>query len=519
MSQAAVLNAFRFVLLALLGSALLYPQSATKIEPDALLPDSAATQTGTAQASGQDAAGKLIAAALGPSPIAENLRKLTDEVGGRMSGSPAMRRAVAWAVEAFGQAGVDEVHTEKFTMPASWAEGETRLDVLAPVRFQAAAISLGWSPPTPAAGIEATLVDVGQGNAQDFARARPARGSILLIHSAVLRTWVDLFGEYARAPAIIDRAVQADAAAILWTSTREHKLLYRHQNALLGELDRLPQALVAREDAERLARLAAAGRVRVRLVLPNRVGGAMEEENVVAEIRGRQKPEEVVILGAHLDSWDLGTGALDNGCNAVLVVDAARAIRAAGLRPRRTLRFILWSGEEQGMLGSWAYVRAHRAELDRVVAYVNFDEGIGRVTGYSLGGRKDIEAAVRELLRPTESWGSNRHTADAFVGTDNLDFLLEGIPTLVATQEEANYITNYHASSDTFDKVDIRELQLHVALAAVTVYGIAERSDRLGKRQSRAEIEALLRETGLDEQMKLFGLWPLWRDGRRGRQP
>lgn len=154
-----------------------------------------------------------------------------------------------------------------------------------------------------------------------------------------------------------------------------------------------------------------------------------------------------------------------------------------------------------------------------MVAYVNYDAGIGRVTGYSLGGRKDIEAAVGEILKPVESWGSNAHTTDAFVGTDNLDFLLEGVPTLVANQEEANYIVNYHASSDTFDKVDIRELKLHTALAAVTVFAIAERPERIGRRQSRAEVEALMKETGLDQQLQSTGLWPLWQQGARGRQP
>jgi Zn-dependent M28 family amino/carboxypeptidase len=180
---------------------------------------------------------------------------------------------------------------------------------------------------------------------------------------------------------------------------------------------------------------------------------------------------------------------------------------------------VLFSGEEQGTLGSWAYVRAHRGELDRAIAVVIFDEGIGRVTGYSLGGRRDIEGTVREVLKPIESWSANAHTADAFFGTDNLDFLLEGVPTLVANQEEANYLPNYHASSDTLDKVDIRELKLHTALAAVTVFGVAERPERLGKRQSRAEIEALMKETGLDKQLETLGLWPQWAQGQRGHQP
>jgi len=406
-------------------------------------------------------------------------------------------------------------------MPATWAEGETRLEVLTPMPLPVHLVAEGWSPATPPGGIEADLVDAGGGGADEFAAAGArTKGAILLVHSDVSVTWADLFNEYMRAPAIIDRAVKSGAAAILWMSARERMLLYRHTNALTGELDKIPQAVVAREDALRLARFAYGGqRVRLRFSMPNKIGGPLEQENVVGEIRGREKPDEVVILGAHLDSWELGTGALDNGCNAALVIEAARAIAASGLRPRRTIRFILFSGEEQGTLGSWAYVKSHAAELDKTRGVIVFDSGIGRVTGYSLGGRKDLEAGVREALQPLESWGANNHTTDASFGTDNFDFLLEGVPTLVANQEEANYLPNYHAQSDTFDKVDIRELKLHTALAAVTAWGIADRAEPLGTRLSRPEIEALLKDTGVDKQMQILGYWKSWLDGTRGRKP
>lgn len=171
------------------------------------------------------------------------------------------------------------------------------------------------------------------------------------------------------------------------------------------------------------------------------------------------------------------------------------------------------------MLGSWAYVRAHRTELDLARAVIVFDSGIGRVPGYMLNGRPEIEAGVREALKPLESWGVTQHVLDAPLGTDNFDFLVEGVPTLVANQEEANYLPNYHATSDTFDKVDVLQLKINTAIAAVTAFGIAERVSPLGPRQSRAEIEALLKATGLDQQMKSAGLWPLWQSGERGRLP
>jgi carboxypeptidase Q len=467
------------------------------------------------------AAAKILPIVMGPSPMEENLRRLTDEIGGRVTGSPEMAKAIVWAVTAFRAEGV-EVHTEKYTLPVTWSEGETRLELQGPVNFSVRRRAEGWSPATPQSGIEASLVDVGYGTEDDFARAGSAiRGAILLVHSDIGSTWADLFNEYLRPPGIIRQALKGGASAILWMGARERLLLYRHTNSLTGAIDKIPQAIVAREDAMRLARTAAAypDKLRARLTMPNKIGGPIEQENVIGEIRGYEKPDESVILGAHLDSWELGTGALDNGCNTAMVIEAARAIKATGLLPRRTIRFVLFSGEEQGTIGSYAYVKAHRAELDKIRAMITFDAGIGRVTGYSLGGRRDIEAGVREVLKPLESWGANNHTYDASFGTDNFDFLLEGVPTLVANQEEANYLPNYHAASDTLDKVDIRELKLHTALAALTAWGIADRTEPLGKRLSRGELDLLVKETALDQQLKALGYWDAWQSSARGRKP
>jgi carboxypeptidase Q len=467
------------------------------------------------------AAAKILPLVMGPSPMEENLRRLTDEVGGRVTGSPEMAKAVEWAVGALRASGID-VHTEKYTLPVTWSEGDTRLDLLGPVTFPVRLKSSGWSPATPPGGIDASLIDVGYGTEDDFGRAGASiKGAILLAHSDIGSTWADLFNEYLRPPDIIKRAIAGGASAILWMGARERLLLYRHTNTLDGKIDKIPQAVVAREDAMRLARTIAAypGKLRVHFSMPNKIGGPIDQENVIGEIHGYEKPDESVILGAHLDSWELGTGALDDGCNAAMVIEAARAIKATGLLPKRTIRFILFSGEEQGTVGSYEYVKAHRAELDKIRAVIAYDAGIGRVTGYSLGGRRDIEPGVREVLKPLESWAANNHTYDASFGTDNFDFLLEGVPTLVANQEEANYLPNYHAASDTFDKVDMRELKLHAALAALTAWGIADRTEPLGKRLSRAELDVLVKDTGLDQQLKALGYWDAWQSGARGRKP
>src|SRR6266481_874525 len=381
-------------------------------KPNPLIPGQAQGKVGCSTAdvsSCAEVTAKLLPIVMGPSPMEENLRRLTDEIGGRVTGSPEMAKAVEWGVAAFRAAGVD-VHTEKYILPVTWREGETKLLADDPSEIASGpetdagirlvpvhAASVGWSPSLTRENA-VRLVDVGYGSEEEFKRAGVIKGRILLVHSDISSTWADLFNEYLRPPDIIKRAVAGGARAILWMSARERLLLYRHTNSLSGEIDKIPQAVVAREDAMRLARLVAVypDRTLVLLQMPNKIGGPVEQENVIGEIRGYEKPEEIVILGAHLDSWELGTGALDNGCNAALVIEAARAIKATGLLPRRTIRFVLFSGEEQGTIGSFEYVKAHRAELDKIRAMITFDSGIGRVTGYSLGGRLDIEAGVRE---------------------------------------------------------------------------------------------------------------------------
>jgi carboxypeptidase Q len=463
----------------------------------------------------------MVQSALGPSPLEENLRYLTDTIGGRVTGSPEADRAADWAVEAFRHAGVDEVHTEEFTVSVGWSEGHTHAEVLSPGSFPVRLVSTGWSPPTPEGGITSDVVDVGAGDDAGFEKAgAAATGAIVLVHTKVLATWDDLAGEYLIDEPVIGRAKTAGAAAILWMSSRPNLLLYRHMSSPDGQLEPIPQAIVAREDAERMARFLASGqKVRVHFEMPNHVSGPVESENVVAEIRGREKPDEFVLLGAHLDSWDLGTGALDNGCNVAMVIDAARVIHSSGSVPRRSIRFVLFTGEEQWMLGSRAYASAHRAELDRMAAAVIFDAGVGPVTGYSLGGRKDMLAAVREALDPVRSLGVKEFTLDAGVDTDNFDFLIEGVPTLVANQEPANYMPNYHAASDTFDKVDIGQLKRNAGIAAVTAYALADAEARVGPRLTRPEIEQLMKDTSLGEEMRIEGLWPAWESGERGRQP
>ncbi len=467
---------------------------------------------------GQDSVARVIDEALKTSPLESNLAHLTDQIGGRIPGTPAMKLAERWAVDAFRSAGGENVHTEDFQIQASWSEGATEMKVVSPQQFKVRAISIAWAPAL-AAQHAVRIVDVGEGDAAGFAKAGDVTGAIVLVHSNEMKTWEDLFDDYGHASTAVKNAVANKALAIAFQSSRPHDLLYRHTNSSYGEIGSIPQVLVAREDASRIARLLASGqKLSADLQIPNLIGGPITTSNVVAQIQGSEKPNEYVVLGAHLDSWELGTGALDNGCNAALVVDALRAIKASGVRPKRTIRFILFSGEEEGLLGSRAYVVAHRGEMDGVSGVVIYDAGIGKVTGFSLGGRKDVVDNVTKLIAPLKQFGADALTTDASYGTDHADFLLEGVPTLVANQDEDNYLLNYHAMSDTFDKVDIARLKKHVAGAAAIAFAIADAPERLGPRLNREQISQTMVETHLDDQMKGFGAWDDWANGKRGRQ-
>jgi Iap family predicted aminopeptidase len=449
----------------------------------------------------------------------EDLRELCDRIGGRPTGSPACDRAVRWAAEKFRAAGVDAVSMESYTLPALWLGGKAEGACLAPAQFPIRLVAAPFSGSTPGGPIEARLVDAGEGSSEAFSKlGSTARGAIALVTSRELKTFDDLFEEYSRDGPLLESAQKAQVAAVLLQSTRPRGLLYRHP-VTLGTLVPLPVATVSREHAARLARLLEGGEVRVRLTLNNQTGGTYEARNVVAEIRGREKPEEIVLLGAHLDSWDLGTGEEDNGVNAAMVIDVARGITELGLKPRRTLRFVLFTGEEQGMWGSAGYVRRHAAEMDRHVAVVIFDTGSGRTSGFYLNGRPELRKPVSEALGAVAGLGASEQVTEALDGTDNFDFILSGVPNLVAVQNPIPYLPDYHAESDVYERVNAHEAQANAAIASVLVWQLAESPDRPARRQGRSEVEKLLKETRLDLQMKSFGQWDGWEAGKRGANP
>lgn len=453
------------------------------------------------------------------SALVEDLRELCDKIGGRPTGSPACVRSVEWAAQKFREAKVDSVKTESFTIEGNlWLPQTASAECLAPARFPVRLAAAPGSPSTPGGRpLTGRLVDAGDGTEAAFAKlGNTARGAIALIRSSEMKSLEDLFGEYFRNNPLMAAAKKAGVAALLLQSTRPRGLLYRHPLNFDGRTIPIPAAIISREDGARLARLAERGPVRFQFALTNRTGGPYRSDNVVAEIRGRELPNEIVLIGAHLDSWDQGTGANDNGVNAAMLIDLARQIKKFDLAPRRTLRFVLFTGEEQGMWGSAGYVKTHRAELDQHKAVVIFDIGSGRTTGFFLNGREDLRAPVTEALAAVPELGSFEHPPDGIDGTDNYDFLLSGVPNLVANQDAAPYLPDYHAESDTFDMVDQKEALRNETVAAALIWGLAEDRTASLARQTRTQVEELLRATKLDEQMKAFAQWDAWVTGKRG---
>ncbi len=239
--------------------------------------------------------------------------------------------------------------------------------------------------------------------------------------------------------------------------------------------------------------------------------------NVVAEIRGREKPGEFVVLGARFPSGSTDNTIADDACNAALVIEAARDIHLTGLRPLRSIRFVLFGGELGELAGSRAYVESHRADLDHAIAAVVFEKGCGQVNGFSLGGRHDIEPGVREAFAvpPIDAWHVGNDTYDVPWSADNLDFLLEGVPTLMPNSP----MPNRDGSAGTDSSASLDGMKHNSAIAGVLAFALAEHPEALGPRLSRAEVATLLKKCDLETPMKAANIWQDWEDGKRGRRP
>ena len=473
-----------------------------------LLPLLALPAAVTAQTVDTTGAGAIVAQAMDHSEVMANLRELSDVIGPRLTGSTAMRRANDWALQRFRAYGLS-AKLEPYTFGVTWERGPVSLRLVAPFTRAITAQSWAWTAGTDGRTLTGpvVLVDLSTPDSVALYKSK-VRGAWVLprssyplwnpdgpamtaTDSANLKEALRLRGlptadtsaaaVYARRQFTLDLPYVLKAAGALGTlvdGAKEHALM-----TMSGSPDRLaplPNLVISHEDYAMLERQVIAGASpRLEGRVENAVGRVpVQQWNTVAEIAGR-RPGQVVILGAHLDSWDLGQGVTDNGTGSMVVLESARALARSGLKPERTIRFILFSGEEEGLLGSRAYAAAHAAEADSVQAVLVLDNGTGAVAGMALQGRDELAGLWRDLLAPVEALGADSVRSAWKSGTDHLSFLPYGVPGFNFDQLPRGYSHTHHSQSDTYDKAVPDDLKQAAAVMAVTAYELANLPDLL----------------------------------------
>jgi hypothetical protein len=424
---------------------------------------------------------QIVREALADSGSWQKMSYLTDRIGNRLSGTPALAQAVAWTSKILKEDGL-EVATEKVMVPR-WVRGEEAGEILAPIQRPLALLGLGLTVGTPKRGITGEVVVV-----KDFDElavlGKQAKGKIVLFNYP-MGAYTEKRGTgYSEAVAYRtdgpSRAAELGAVAVLVRSVTARSLRTPHTGALHYTKDapRIPAAAVSVEDAELLTRLVARGEpVRVKLKLGARTAEEAESANVIAELRGREKPDEIVVIGAHLDSWDVGQGAHDDGAGCVIVMQAAALLRKLGLQPRRTIRVVLFTNEENGGAGARAYAEKHAN--DKHVMAMETDTGAFAPRGFHVQQNARALAqtlAIASLLREI---GATR-AEEGFSGADVSPLAKAGVPCLGFWMELDRYFDYHHSEADTLDKIDPEDLKRDVAAVAVLAYVVADMPERFG---------------------------------------
>jgi carboxypeptidase Q len=448
-------------------------------------------------------AGTLIDQAMNRSEVMQNLRHLTDIIGPRLSGSPAMRRANDWTAQRFKAYGLTAA-LEQYDFGMTWERGSASLRLTAPFSREVTAHSWAWTDGTGGKMLAGPVVLTDLSTAESLAVYRnKVKGTWVLTRAAYpmwnpdgpemtpadslrLQEQIKLrqspFADTSAAAVAARRQFQLDlpyalkkagALGTLVDGSKEHGLMTMSGSP--NRVSPLPNLVISHEDYTLMTRLIGAGITpRLEGRVENRMGTSrVKQWNTVAEIRGSKQPGQVVILGAHLDSWDLGTGTTDNGTGSMLVLEAARVLAKSGLKPDRTIRFILFSGEEQGLLGSRAYAEAHQGQADSIQAVLVIDNGTGAITGQALQGRKDLEGLWKDLLAPVARFGADSVRDANKNGTDHLSFLPYGVPGFNFDQLTRGYNHTHHSQSDTYDKAVAEDLKQAAAVMAVTAFELA----------------------------------------------
>ena len=449
-----------------------------------------------------------LAASIYNGPSMATLGELTDSIGGRLTASPAYVRSTEWAAAKFRSYGIENVKLEPFTIAAGWQRGTSSGAMLSPLSRPLNVASLGWGPSTPAGGVQSTIVIVTDVS-PDVLKSREAelRGRIVFLETS------KIYAEgYGKALPKLESAwlafQKAGVLAVIAPDREKNNVLNAHGGLWGTKVLPLPGAEVGMEDAKLIQRELEHGPVTIRLTVENKTSGETTVNNVVAEIRGSERPDEWILIGAHLDSWDFGTGAQDNGTGAVSVLEIGRALMVLGKAPRRSIRLALWGGEEQGLLGSYAYSQTHKNELDKCVAVLNTDNGAGHPKGWKVEGREDLKKAMQPwsdgLLKDLN--GGDLST-DTTYDTDHGPFLLQGIPALDLSVDMTKYMEIHHKSSDTLDKVDGLDFKAGEAIVAVTAYALAQSETPIAPHIDHAAVGEILKKAKLEELLEHVGVW------------
>jgi Iap family predicted aminopeptidase len=444
-------------------------------------------------------------------PAMSTLRELTDGFGGRLTGSPAYEHSAEWAAAKFRSYGIKDVKLEGFTIPSGWQRGTASAEMLMPLQRPLHVESLGWAPSTPAGGVESEVVamsDFSEANVK--ASADKVKGRIVMIDAPKSVTRQDRAKLARMTRAAYPLLHDEGALAVLLPGREPNNIINAHSSDWHANLAALPLVDLGMEDADLIRRALAApnGRVRIKLDVQNQVSGPTTAHNVIAEIRGSEQPDDWVLIGGHLDSWDFGTGAQDNGTGTVSVLEVARVFAIMGRAPRRTIRFALWGGEEEGIIGSRAYTEAHLAELEKCVAVINTDNGAGHPKGWKVEGRKDLLAAMQPISDSLlKGMGAADLSLETTYDTDHGPFMLHGIPALDQEVDMSHYMEVHHKPSDTYDKVDPVDFKVDVAIVAVTAYAIVQDPKAIAPHIDHAAVGEIVKTAGLEDMLKDAGLW------------
>jgi carboxypeptidase Q len=422
-----------------------------------------------------EAAEHIVGGALASGLAHARLAELTDTVGPRLSGTAGAAAAVQWALKKFGEDGL-AAHLEK-VLANHWERGEERAEVLASpsaAGLKLAITALGGSVGTPEGGLTAEVVEV---SSFDELRALGGgvRGKLVLFqHTMSTPAGYGEFAVFRHHSA--SEAARLGAVATFVRSLATASLRSPHTGAMeyAADAPKIPAAAVATEDAELLHRLLSRGPVKVHLVLGCKQLAPVESANVVAEVRGREHPEEVVLLGAHLDSWDLGQGAIDDGAGVAIVMEAGRLLAQLKTPPRRTVRVVLFMNEENGLDGAKAYAKAHEAEVPRHVAALEADSGSGRPLGLGVRAGLDATALLSPWLGPLAALGSAELTQGGEGGADLTPLARALVPIVSVRQDATHYFDLHHSAADTLDKVNPFELAQVAAQVGWVAYALAE---------------------------------------------